>query len=216
MAILIRTFYLLLFLLIGITAARADEIEWKDRSYSHYAEKESLSSILKDLMYGEGMSVAISEKADTDINISLKNLKPKEILRRLASTYQFIWYAYGKVLYVYDITEVQTATLKLVYLSPKVFTDTIKDMGIFDKKFSWNFSNQSRIIRFTGPKKLVNLVMETATMTDTDEENMSSQFVYVWDDEVLKRHYSSTPPANKSLKYQVLNLVSGDVILVNY
>lgn len=208
-------FFCTVLLLVSTTLTIADEIKWKERVYSHYAEKESLTSILKDLMYGEGMSVFVSDKADANINISLNNLPPKEILRRLASTYQFMWYSYGKVLYVYDITEVQTATLKLVHLSPKGFTDTVREMDIYDDKFSWHYSNQSRIIRFTGPAKLVDLVMETAKLIDNDEEKMSSQFVYVWNDRKSRKHYSSTPPSDKSMKYQVLSLASGEIVSTN-
>ena len=178
---LLKLFYTVIFLL-PLASSFAADIHWKQHYYSHYAEKESLESILKDLMYGEGISVSVSKKANIDINLKLEQLPPEEVLQHLANVYQFTWFYYGKVLYVNDMTEIQTATLKLLHLSPQTFTKTIKEMEVFDEKFSWHFSNESGIIRFTGPKRLVELVMETATIIDTDAPKRSSQFVYIWQD----------------------------------
>lgn len=208
---LLRIFYTFALLTIAIPSFSA-EIQWKQQLYSHYAENESLNSILKDLMYGEAISVSVSDKANVEINFNLENLPPAEALQRLANVYQFIWYYYGQVLYVYDMSEIQTATLKLVHQSPQSFTNTIKEMEIYDEKFSWYQSNRSKIIRFTGPKRLVELVMETATILDTDEPKPSSQFVYTWKDKKGREHFSSYPPVDSSIKHRLYSVISGEMI----
>lgn len=206
-----KLFYIVVIFLFFSTSPFAASIKWKQHFYSHYAEKESLESVLKDLMYGEGIAVSVSKKANIAINIKLERLSPAKALQHLAKVYQFSWYYYGKVLYVSDMTEVQTATLKLVHISPQMFTTAIKDMAIFDDKFSWNFSNQSGIVRFTGPKRLVELVMETATIIDVDEPSKESQLVYTWHDKTGGKHFSSTPPKDKSIQHGLYSFVSGGV-----
>lgn len=208
---LLKKFYIFGFLAIAMPSFAA-EIQWKQQLYSHYAENESLNSILKDLMYGEGISVSVSNKANIEINFSLENLPPAEALQRLANVYQFIWYYYGQVLYIYDMSEIQTATLKLDHQSPQTFTDTIKEMEIYDEKFSWYQSNRSKIIRFTGPKRLVELVMETATIIDTDNPKPSSQFVYTWKDKKGREHFSSYPPSDSSTKHKLYSVINGEEI----
>lgn len=193
------------------TSSFADDIEWKQHYYSHYAEAESLESILKGLMHGEGVSVSVSDKANVNVSLNIKSSPPKGIFEQLVGTYQFVWYFYGRVLYVSDMTEVQTGTLKLVHLLPEEFTETLKEMGIYDEKFSWHFSDQSGVIHFTGPKRLIELVMETATILDTDTPAPSSRFVYIWHDKKGGKHYSSTPPINKAIKHQLYNLADGEI-----
>jgi type III secretion protein C len=164
-------------LLLVALSSGATEIKWKQRLYSHYADEESLESILKDLMYGEDISVSVSNKANVKISLNLEQLPPAEVLRRLTSIYQFVWYHHGQVLYVYDMSEIQTATLKLVHLSPQKFTDTMKEMSIYDDKYSWNFSERKKIIHFTGPKRLVELVMETAKVLDADSAETDGNII---------------------------------------
>lgn len=193
----------------------ADNIEWKQLYYSHFAEAEPLESVLKGLMHGEGVSVSVSDKANVKVSLNIKNLPPKEVLEQLVGTYQFVWYFYGQVLYVSDMSEVQTATLKLIHILPKEFTDTLKEMGVYDEKFSWNFSDQSGVVRFTGPKRLVELVMETATILDTDSVKPSNQFVYIWNDKKGRKHYSSKPPHDRSIKHNLYSLADGEIVPVS-
>lgn len=208
-------FFCILLLSAVAVPSFANNIEWKQHYYSHYAKAEPLESVLKGLMHGEGISVSVSDKANVKISVNIKSLPPKEVLEQLVGTYQFVWYFYGQVLYVSDMAEVQTATLKLIHILPKEFTRTLKEMGIYDEKFSWNFSDQSGIIRFTGSKRLVELVMETATILDTDDPRPSRQFVYSWYDKKGGKHYSSTPPNDLSIKHKLYSLADGDVVSVS-
>jgi type II secretory pathway component GspD/PulD (secretin) len=210
----LRFLYILVFSMFAIPAF-ADDIEWKQHYYSHYAEAEPLESILKGLMHGEGIAVSVTDKANASVSLNIESLPPDEVLKQLEGTYQFIWYFYGRVLYVSDMTEVQTATLKLIHMLPKDFTEQLKDMGIYDKKFSWHYSDNSGIIRFTGSKRLVELVMETAVILDTDTSKPSGQFVYIWHDKKGGKHYSSTPPRDRSVKHGLYNLADGEIVSVS-
>jgi type III secretion protein C len=203
---------LMTLILLGSTlSVEATEIKWKQRLYSHYAKEESLESVLKDLMYGENISVSVSNKANVNINFNIEQLPPSEVVQRLASMYQFIWYSHGQVMYVYDMSEIQTATLKLVNLSPKMFTETLKEMNIYDGKYGWDYSEKRGLIHFSGPERLVELVMETAKVLDTESPMTSNTLVFSWIDGKGTKHFSSKPPSSNR-NYEAISLSSGEIV----
>ncbi len=185
----------------GLNAA---ELKWKQTYYSHYADGETLETVLQDLMYSEKIPVIVSNKIDANVNLYLEGTSPVEVFDRLSKTYQFVWYYDNQALFVYDVTELMSATLKLDHISSGEFTDIVKEMGIYDQKYGWEYANDRDVIYFTGPPRLVNLVMEMSEVYDIEKPmNKSQVVVYRWKDKSGVSNFSTRPPEDPSLYYSM-------------
>ncbi|MFK8067899.1 MAG: DUF4124 domain-containing protein [Gammaproteobacteria bacterium] len=181
----------------------AADLKWKQTYYSHYADGETLEEVLQDLMYSEKIPVMVSKKIDTNVNLHLEAMPPAEAFDRLSKTYQFIWYYDNQALFVYDVKELMSATLKLDHISSGQFTDIVKEMGIYDQKYGWEYANDRDVIYFTGPPRLVNLVMEMSEVYDIEKSVISSEIVYRWKDENGVPNFSTRPPKDPSISYSM-------------
>ena len=97
--------------LMPISTLNAAQIKWKQQLYSHFADGQPLEMTLKDLMSGEGVPVVLSKKIKSTVHVHLENLPPAEVLERLTKMYHFVWYYDGQVLFVNEMSELQSATL---------------------------------------------------------------------------------------------------------
>lgn len=193
--------------------ANADRIKWTMGMYSHYSNGEDISDVLKDLMSFQGIPVVISRKVSGEVNLRFENLPPQEALDRLARLYQLAWYYDGHALFVYRVGETKTATLKLMNVTVNEFTDSLKRLGIFDRRFTWKVSESDGFIYFSGPPRYVTLVMETAKAMDVKSPGFAAgSVVYRWKGSDGVMNFSSSPPGEDDHpRYEVVNLETGAV-----
>lgn len=186
----------------------AASIQWKQDFYSHFADGQPLEMTLKDLMSNENIPVIQSKKLKATVNIHLENMPPEEMLNRLAKMYHFVWYYDGQALFINDTSELQTATVKLKYISARIFTVKMKNMDIYDDHYNWRSSEDGGLIYFSGPPRLVSLVMEMAKVYDTEARSS----IYKWVDNRGIPNFSTTPPLNESKKYEIITPLTGKSI----
>lgn len=185
--------------------ANAADLKWKQTYYSHYADGETLETVLQDLMYGEEIPVIVSKKIKANVNLHLEGMSPAEVFDRLSKTYQFIWYYDNQALFVYNVNELMSATVKLDHISSQKFTEITKEMGIYDQKYGWEFADDRDVIYFTGPPRLVNLVMEMSEVYDTEKPAYQSSIVYQWKDKDGVPNFTTKPPKDPSITYLMIN-----------
>ena len=203
--------WLMLMLLIWLVPGSelsAASIQWKQNSYSHFADGQPLEQTLKDLMSSENIPVIQSKKLKATVHIHLENMPPQEMLNRLAKMYHFVWYYDGQALFINEMNELQSATLKLKYMSPRAFTLKMKELDIYDEHYNWRYSEDGGLIYFSGPPRLVGLVMEMAKVYDTED----SSSVYKWVDTHGITTFSTSPPLNKSRWYEIISPMTGKSI----
>ena len=186
----------------------AAQIKWKQQLYSHFADGQPLETTLKDLMSGESIPVVLSKKLKSTVHVHLENLPPAEVLERLTKMYHFVWYYDGQVLFVNEMSELQSATLKLKHISSKAFTQALKDLDIYDGRFSWQYSEREGLVYFSGPPRLVSLVMEMAKVYDIEERNA----VYKWVDSKGVPTFSTAPPVDESKGFDIISPLTGQII----
>ncbi len=198
---------------MGMQAANAERIKWTMGSYSHYSNGEDIADVLKDLMSFQGIPVVMSSKVSGEVNLRFENLPAQEALDRLARLYQLAWYYDGHALFVYQVGETKTATLKLMNITVNEFTDSLKRLGIFDRRFTWKVSESDGFIYFSGPPRYVTLVMETARAMDVKSPGFAAgSVVYRWKGSDGIMNFSSSPPGGDDYpRYEVVNLETGAI-----
>ncbi len=150
----------------GPTSARAAQIVWQDKNYSHYAQKEEIRDVLTDFFAAHGIGVICSENVEGKISGNFKGKKPREFFKHIMDAYNLVWYYDGVAVYVYSANDVTSQILNLQYLNMKKFRQHLIELDIFDPKFAMRMIENKRIIYLSGPQRYVELVTEIARQLD--------------------------------------------------
>lgn len=150
----------------GPTSARAAQIVWQDKHYSHYAQKEEIRDVLTDFFAAHGIGVICGENVEGKISGNFKEKNPRVFFKHIMDAYNLVWYYDGVAVYVYSANEVTSQILNLQYLNMKKFRQHLIELDIYDPKFAMRMIENKRIIYLSGPQRYVELVTEIARQLD--------------------------------------------------
>jgi type III secretion protein C len=187
--------------------AQAAELQWPATPYSHFSNQEQLRDALESLASSQGIPVVVSKKIQDVISISFAKLEPAVIFQRLVDAYNLTWYYDGHVLYVYRLDEMETKTIKLKSLSVASFKKSLRELDIFDERFSFRSIDRQGLIYLSGPKRFLELTAEMASHLDNDEgqTNITAK-VYKWKDKRGITHFSSAPPKRRVRGLKIIRM----------
>ena len=177
-------------------SVEAAELSWSDAPFSYYAEKESLRSALESVASAQMIPVKVSDRVNGEISVNFINQPLGEVFNQLVKAYSLTWYYDGYTLYVYQLDEVQSATVKLKSLTANEFLATLKQLGIHDDRFHWRAAESGKLVYLSGPQRYVDMVTDMATVVDEEKPSSDGQ-VYTWVDESGTTHFSSQPPVEQ-------------------
>lgn len=181
-----------LLLLFVVSASIAAPIPWKAEKYSHFADQESLSDLLKTLVAQQDIPIVVSPKIKDVVSLHVQERTPEDIFNDMVKNYGLIWYYDKESLFVYKEDEVQTGSVSMKKMSPQEFTNALKRLQVLDDRFQWEISEVDNIIYFTGPERFISSVLEMAKVMDTQE--LSRRQIYRWKDKNGVVNFSSEDP----------------------
>lgn len=197
------SFILLLTLPFNVYALN---IQWNQQPYSHYSENEPLNDVIAALMTSQNIPVVTSKSIESTVNIDFRSMLPETFFTQLVSAYHLTWYYDGQILYVYNMDEINTGSLKLSHISVSQFSESLTELGILDSRFSWRKSNDDQLVYFSGPERFTSIVMEMAKVLDTakskriERRAASRPTIYRWKDKQGVVRFSTTRPNKNSAK----------------
>jgi type II secretory pathway component GspD/PulD (secretin) len=154
-------------------------------------------------MSAQGVPVVVSGDVTGALSGRFQKMQAQDVFEQIISTYNLVWYYDTHTLYVYNSDEMQTGTIKLQALTVAEFRQSLKDLGIFDVRFSWQASEPDGLIFFSGPQRYVTLVMEMAEVLDSQRNRLT---VYRWKDNDGVTNFSTASPGSHQNQVAIINL----------
>ncbi|MDD7804300.1 MAG: type III secretion system outer membrane ring subunit SctC [Endozoicomonas sp. (ex Botrylloides leachii)] len=140
-----------------------------ERPYAYYGSSESLTDVLQNFAASYYIPLILQENIAGEVNGKIGPLAPVDFLEHMSNVYGFIWYFDGHTLYVYNADSAQQQILSLNYMNADSLQNTLKKVGVWDKRFFWNSQPKEGLVYISGPPRYVELVTQTANLLDEKE-----------------------------------------------
>jgi type III secretion protein C len=160
----------LIAVLFNFTAnlSSAAELPWKQsRKFERSVEQKDLRELLREFTAGYGVAVVIDQQVTGNVSGRF-NLTPQSMLEYLASSYGFVWFYDGNVLYVSGADSVVSEIIPLPAQSAERSLRTLEKLGLLDVRYPVTVDARARIARVAGPKPYVDLIRSTLRSIDAD------------------------------------------------
>ena len=210
----------IIILMTGLQAGaglHAAGIRWRNKTYSHYANKEDIKTVLTDFFASQGIGVIFSKEVAGTVSGRFEKQDPRKFFNNMTDTYNLIWYYDGAAVYLYSAHEMTSRILNLGYLDMKALKQNLIHLGLLDSKFALRMVEKERILYISGPERYVQLVSEMAEQLDAKAMSQRGRddiikvfhLKYAWaDDKTIKfRDKQLTIPGVASL---LRNLITGN------
>ncbi len=167
----------------AVPRCRGAPIPWRTATYSYIARGESVREVLKEFCSSQGIPVVISDKVRGTVSGRFVHYSPKRFFGVLVKAYGLMWYFDGAVLYIYSSDEVTSTLVRLRYESVDRFIDTLKELGIYDERFTIKAVPEQGVLFVAGPPKYIQLITQAASLFDksyAEEEIRIFKLKYAW------------------------------------
>ena len=148
--------------------AMAIDLPWKQaRKFERSVEQKELRELLREFTGGYGISVVVDQQITGSVSGKF-NLTPQSMLEYLATTYGFVWFYDGNVLYISPADSVVSEIIPLPAQSADKSLRTLERLGLMDPRYPVSIDARARIARVAGPKPYVDLVRNTLRGIDSE------------------------------------------------
>lgn len=154
----------LLHLLLGLSvhsSSNAATPPWPEVKFTHLADRQDLSDILRSFARSFGIQIIISESAAAlkeRITGRFNAANPSEFLNQLSAAHGLQWFYYGGTLYVSRNFETATRSISPQGIGLQEFRKALTDLGVVDPKFGWGELPDRGVAMVSGPPAYVDLV----------------------------------------------------------
>ncbi len=141
-----------------LSHGHAAELPLTGELYRYITVDQSLPNVLRAFGSNLGFSVQVSSAVTGQVRGRLPEMSQRQFLDFLTRTYGLVWYYDGFVLHVESARESQSKVFRLGNLSPFRLEQSLRDLNIYDARFSIKSSPGSDLTYVSGPKRYVELV----------------------------------------------------------
>ena len=146
----------------------AAELPWKQaRKFERSIEQKDLRELLREFTGGYGVAVVVDPQV-TGVVSGRFNLKPQSMLEYLSTTYGFVWFYDGNVLYISPADSITSEIIPLPAQSADKSLRTLERLGLMDPRYPVSIDARARIARVAGPKPYVDLIRNTLRGIDSE------------------------------------------------
>jgi type III secretion protein C len=147
----------------------AAEIVWSQKPFVYVAEDKKLTDFIREFASTQGLTVSIAPGVDGAVNARF-NLKPKQMMELLASSYGLIWYYDGNILYVYPSDESKSALIRLNAAQLDQVRQSLKRLNVLDSRYPIIFDYDQGTMLVSGPKRMVELIEQISGIADDNSK----------------------------------------------
>jgi type III secretion protein C len=164
----VRCWLCLCLLAACASAAPAADLPWKQaKKYMVVAERKDLRELLREFAASYGLSVVVDESVNGNVTGRFE-LTPQSMLEYLASTFSFVWFYDGNVLYLNPSDSMVSEIIPMPAQSAQRSLRTLDRLGLVDRRFGVNYDAGARVARVAGPKQYVELIRNALRSIDAD------------------------------------------------
>jgi len=205
---LLKNISVCIFLVFFSSNLLAAQLPWSNKIYTHFSDKEPLSSLLETLAASQNTQIQVSEKIKDVVSVYFKKKTAKVIFDELVKAHGLIWYYDGGVLYISKKEEIQTGSIHLKFQTTKEFAQSLRQLGVLDDHFYWVESEQDNTVYFKGPERFVSSVLKMSKVLD---KKPARARIYKWIDKNGVPTFSSQMPSkfNKSRQLGIIDVDKG-------
>ncbi|MGD8833336.1 MAG: SH3 domain-containing protein [Desulfobacteraceae bacterium] len=150
--------------------AKAVEIKWPPKKYSHISEEQPVDEFLRNFFSSMGMSVSISPQlAGHRVSGKFDSITEK-VFQQIAGAFSLIWYYDGQVVYIYPANEAKSKLLELRNLSVRKIEQRLNRMHIIDRRFPPKYHYNDKMIYVSGPEYYVSLIEKTIRILEQKDQ----------------------------------------------
>ena len=158
-------FALLVTLSLPLSSAIAARIPWQHGHFQYSAEHKDLKDVIRDFAASEHVMTWISPEVSGSVSGQF-SAPPQEFLETLASSFGFMWYYDGSVLWIWGANEVKTVTLDLSFVDVQTVKAALQRMKVLDSRFPLNDDDDGHTIVVSGPPGYVDRIAAIAKSID--------------------------------------------------
>ena len=183
----------------------AADLPWKQaRKFERSVEQKDLRELLREFTAGYGIAVVVDQQVTGNVSGKF-NLTPQSMLEYLASSYGFVWFYDGNVLYISTADSVVSEIVPLPAQSADKSLRTLERLGLLDVRYPVSIDARARIARVAGPKPYVDLIRNTLRGLDAEGGAADEALVKVFR---LRYAYAADQKVDASSENVVPGLVS--------
>ncbi|MBA8879559.1 type III secretion protein [Phyllobacterium myrsinacearum] len=143
----------------GVSAAAALP-EWTNKPYHYVLINQDLPGAMKEFGRNLGFPVVLDGQVRGQIRGQIKAQTAGQFLDELAEGNGLNWYFDGAILHVSPSDEFKTQVIELGRLTGDVVLREMKRMGLYDERFSINYSKNAAALRVSGPPSYIEVTRE--------------------------------------------------------
>ena len=143
-------------------ASLAGPPPWQDATFTLYAERKPLRTVLREFAAAFSLSVQMPDDLSGSVNGRFTTASPTEFIDRLGSTYGFVWFTHAGTLF---ISRTQDMVVRSIAGGATGAGNKLKqvltDLKVLDPRFGWGDLPDQGIVIVSGPPAYVQLVEST-------------------------------------------------------
>jgi len=181
--------FIALLLISACSVVFAAEPRWKNTPYEVYANGESLDAVLKNFAASYGVPVVVSPRVAGSVNGRFKGDSPSQFLEVLGKSFEFEWYFDGSTLHFFRGDEIVSRIITLTNVKTSQLREAVKEVGIWDDRFRWRDMPNKGMVYVSGPKSMVDLIQETASVLESQVVTLPRKEEYSM--QMFQLHYAT-------------------------
>ena len=135
--------------------------DWKEKSFSHYSNDESLYSILQAFSLSVGVPVEVSPEVVGIISGQFNPMPGLKFITGLSNMNGLIWYYDGRRIFVTNASEMQQKRFRANKSLYQNVIRSLKDVNMYDKQYELVYLSYSQEIVVSAPPRYIDIIGDT-------------------------------------------------------
>lgn len=124
---------------------------WLTRPVSFDVHQYPLPKLLVEFAASQGVPAVISPSLTGEVAGRFMFNNPAEFLNILCEVQNMNWYYDGGVVHFFSNAEIDTRLFQLLNRREDALKNTLRELGLFDPRFSWRIADSNRLLMVQGP-----------------------------------------------------------------
>lgn len=147
---------------------QAAEVRWRAGVFNYQAQNKPLREFLQEFAASQGVTVVVAKEVEGTVSGRFR-LTPSSMLDLMTATHGLVWYYDGNVLFVYPASEVASQVVRLNNAPVARLREALERLRIADQRFPITYDTRQNTAFVSGPKRYVELVLQSARAVDDNE-----------------------------------------------
>ncbi|MFC0691919.1 type III secretion system outer membrane ring subunit SctC [Paraburkholderia humisilvae] len=146
-------------------AGYAAPVHWRSSVVHVAVDGKNLKDVLRDFTASQGVVASVADNVQGSVTGNF-DVSPQRFLDTLASSFGFVWFYDGRVLWISSANEVKYQILHFSHAPPQDLRTALENLGLVDSRFPVIYDADSNTALVNGPPQYVKLVAQIAQQVE--------------------------------------------------